>query len=168
MPQADSINTSRVNPAFPVDYWELRLATNVPENFIIIKTSGGTLPRSQLSASVRAQLNALRPRGFRFVDIGSYFLAHVRGSEVAAITTGDGVRAFLGELETIEEVVLLLFAREYAWDPGFFRLAPGGWEVVVHEFDGCNLRDRVLLRIATDGTIVDMQREIAKPPEGIC
>jgi hypothetical protein len=175
IPEIAQLDFSTIQPAQNTTYWELRFgyrtcqACNDPADSVI--AVGGMVTRAQLDANTRAALAALRPpTGFAQGCLPSQcflYIAAVQNGSVVTFNTVDGLKSFLGVVNTEAEAVLLLRASGFWWDPAGedtgMKTTGTGWEFVVLEtvrFCQPVQTDRVRLRITADGALREIDREV--------
>jgi hypothetical protein len=175
IPALEQLAYATVQPAAGVTYWELRhgyrtcQACNDPADTMI--AAGGTVTYAQLDAGTRTALAALRPpSGFAQGCLPSQcflYIAAVRNGNVVSFNTVDGLKSFLGPIDSAAEAVLLLRANGFWWDPAGqdtgMKTTGTGWEFVVFEtvrFCQPVQTDRVRLRIGADGALREVDREV--------
>jgi len=176
IPRVEALDFGGVETAGEWDYWELRWM--LPPDGDSIVGSAGRLTRTQLPPRVQDELDPLSPdtgfaQGCRPVHCFK-FLAAVSGLEVDVRTTRQGLRDFLGEVQSLTEAVLLLDAHQFFWDDGQvtgWRGTPQGWEFVVLEtvtFCAPIQTDRVRLLVDASGELHERAREVWRRLEGAC
>jgi hypothetical protein len=177
IPSIEALSFSAMQPAAEWDYWELRRGGWGGSDAIV--GSGGAVERDALPDDVVAALDSLAPEsGFGTSCLPGHcfsYIAAVRDGVVTTVLTVDELGAFLGELETVDEAVLLVHALSYYWDDGQstgFRAVPGmGWELVVFELVAiCSpvQTDRVLLGVHKAGTVAVRRRAVWEKLDGAC
>jgi hypothetical protein len=115
-----SLAVTGLNPAVPPDFVQLRSldSSGGPnQRPSALSSSGTACATASQPAACQSALDALTTQtGFRrsCVDFcTSFFLATTRGDEVTTIDTLEGLRSFLGTIDTPQEAALLAFAYGY-------------------------------------------------------
>jgi hypothetical protein len=176
IPDVPDLDYSKVVPAGQHDYWELRFAFD--DQTPTILGSGGRLTREQLGVAVRTALDTTRSRtGFAISCLPGYcfkYVAAANGS-VQLYTTAPALAGFLGTIDSMEEAALLAHARGLYWDDADhstgFRQVPEGWEILgLQLMRACApiITDRVLLLVARNGTIRELDRGVYRRDENAC
>ncbi|HYO73671.1 MAG TPA: ferritin-like domain-containing protein [Archangium sp.] len=130
--EGGSLAVTGLSPAVPPDFVELRSIGTNPGGSYFSEARHGSSGTACATASDRpvceSALSTLSSRtGFRTscMDLCSaYYVATTRGDEVAALTTLEALKGFLGPIDTAQEAALLAFASNY--DLACGDLAQGG------------------------------------------
>ncbi|WNG15727.1 ferritin-like domain-containing protein [Cystobacter fuscus] len=165
-----------LNPAVPPDFVQLRDAyyysypieepTQGPG---VLSSSGTPCATASQPAACQSALDALTTQtGFRrnCLDLcSSYFLATTRGDNVTAIDSMDGLRGFLGTIDTDQEAALLAFAHGYNLrcdnlKQGAVRAdANGGFHVIATKGHTCGEGNNLTRHILSVSASGDVQEE---------
>ncbi|OJH39594.1 ferritin-like domain-containing protein [Cystobacter ferrugineus] len=165
-----------LNPAVPPDFVQLRnvytdFSPNPPHRGPNILNSSGTACATASQPSVcQSALDALTTEKGFLRSCGNdactnYFLATTRGDDVAAIDTLDGLRSFLGTIDTAQEAALLAFAQGYNLScnnlaRGAVRAdADGGFHVITTQGHSCGAGSNVTRHILSVSPSGDVKEE---------
>lgn len=185
--QCDSagISVAGLQPPVIPDVLSLRVsnAYGVPneEGMPTQLSSTGTACATATDANAcRASYDALNPQtGFAdscFQICSRYFLAITQGDEVRAVASLDALKAFLGDIDTAQEAMLIAFANNYnlsCGDPSRGAAKPDGddWEVIATSGIACGAGSSVsrhYLKVARDGTLTTKRSEIIEYGQPNC
>ncbi|MCP4600355.1 MAG: hypothetical protein GY847_07455 [Proteobacteria bacterium] len=105
-----------------------------------------------------------------------YYLVTHTSKGFETISTVDGVLAFVGDIDSAEDALMLLRAKCFFWGAddvamGGIRQVDNGFEVIVTELVSLCVplqTDRILLHVATDGTIIELDREVLSKEDNAC
>ncbi|WNG56046.1 ferritin-like domain-containing protein [Archangium gephyra] len=172
-----SLAVSGLSPAVPPDFVQLRsVATNPGGSYFAearLGSSGTACATASDKAACESALNNLSSRtGFRSscLDLCSeYYVATTRGDEVAALTTLEALKGFLGNIDTAQEAVLLAFASYY--DLSCSDLAKGavrandkgGFNVIGTRGDTCgpgSALKQFVLEVSASGEVKEVSSHI--------
>jgi hypothetical protein len=112
---------SGLSPAVPADFVQLRTfstsSSGDHHNEAVLRSSGTACATASDKAACESALSNLTSRsGFNTTCAGlcsAYYLATTRGDEVAALTSLEALKSFLGPIDTAQEAALLAFASSY-------------------------------------------------------
>ncbi len=176
LPDLEQLDFAQISPAQPYQYWELRRAFDFMEDRIL--GSGGSVPRSGLDPALIAAMDEVRPNSGLFSGCLPghcfTFITAVNGS-VRLFATRQGLREFLGPINSKEEAALVVHAHNMWWDAANpdtgYRTLPGAWEFVALQLvRDCTpvQTDRVFVRVRMDGSLIELDREIYQRDENMC
>ncbi|MFY0574686.1 hypothetical protein ACN28S_10250 [Cystobacter fuscus] len=167
------LTVTGLNPAVPPDFVQLRdfhtyfYPTEEPITSPNARGSSGTAcATASQPAACQSALDALTTKNGFLRSCGidactNYFLATTRGDDVKAIDTLDGLRDFLGTIDTAQEAALLAFAQGYNLrcdnpSRGAVRAdADGGFHVITTQGHSCGAGSnmtRHILSVSPPGT----------------
>ena len=140
--------------------------------------SGGTLTYPELDGSVRAEFEEVGvPAGFTYDCMPATCRRHfisVEGTDIKTWWRTDEARAFLGDVQSLVEALIIARSHGYSFNPGEKKLGAireieDGFELVgTKAINSCNpiRTDRFLLRVNRDGSIEVVSSEIIERRKG--
>lgn len=172
LPSLRQLDFTAVQPSQSFDYWEFRQVGGDAELEII--ASGGLKSKSELSQNELTALNSTTPNsGFNLGCHGQKSTCHkyiitIDSNQVKIWNTGTDIAAFLGQIDNLNEAVVLANANSYIWDgqanftSGYIE-RNGNYEMVVLRL--INLcrpvqSERVHIIIKKDATIETIASEV--------
>ncbi len=183
--EGSALAVSGLSPAAPVDFVQLRtLSTNPGGDYFAEAslTSSGTAcaTASDKAACESALLHLSSRSGFSTscLDLCSaYYLATTRGDEVAAHTTLEALKGFLGPIDTAQEAALLAFASNYDLSCGDLERggvkanAGGGFNVIGTRGHTCGPDTAVtqfVLEVSASGEVKEVGSHVLKRGDPNC
>lgn len=177
LPSLEDLDYSRVSPAAPYEYWELRWTFGGGEGNRILG-AGGLRPRNELDPTIIAELDStLPPSGFFSGCLPAYcytFIAAVHGS-VQVYANRPTLLQFLGQIDSMEEAALVAHTYNLHWSSSDastgYRAVSAGWEILALQLvRDCTpvQTDRVLVLVRRDGSLVELGREVHSRSENAC
>ncbi len=178
LPRLENLDYSKVDPAEPHRFWELRWSFGPGSGEGRVLGSGGTVDRSQLDSATIAALDQTRPAsGFSISCLPGYcykYIVAVNGA-IRVYANTEALLEFLGEIGSVEEAALLVDARNIYLDPDNpdtgFNGVSSGWEFVGLQLvrDCAPVQtDRVHVLVRRDGSVVELGRELHSKLENAC
>lgn len=179
----DGGRLSRVTPAVPVDYLELRSdlgSVVAPDgsSLRVVESTGEACRTATDKIRCTSALKSLRPTDARSPKAIGYselrYLAFTRGDEVGFVTTVEAARAFLAPFENPNDGALLLeeFTEHYV-QCGVPNARPSGdaFELYTRTGYSCGKgthRDDNIVRVARDGTFTVVANEVEEEGDPNC
>jgi hypothetical protein len=162
-----------LRPTPAVDFLELVSMAGTSE------AHGDACKTASAVAACQAALATLRATPISFAGFslvaGADFIEGAtlnvtRGDDVFRIETREALVAFLAEIDTAQEAMLLTQAASYnvTCDGGGARPVADGFEVQAYRSNGCFGLDRFLVAVAHDGSVEELDREQLKKPKRNC
>ncbi|ATB37523.1 lipoprotein [Cystobacter fuscus] len=165
-----------LNPAAPPDFVQLRsvytyFSPGEPSRGPnMLNSSGTACATASQTAACQSALDALTSENGFLRSCGmdactNYFLAMTRGDDVKAIDTLDGLRSFLGTIDTAQEAALLAFAQGYNLscnnlERGAVRANDdGGFQVISTKGHSCGAGSNVTRHILSVSPSGDVKEE---------
>lgn len=159
------------------DLWELRETT--PSGAHRVIASGGGLDRSAVASAVLAQFDGTQAvDGFDATCAPQYcfkYFVSLKGALIVTWTTIEGVREFLGTIDSRVEAAILAKAHGYHWasakETAAIRDIGGGYELIVLalvKFCSPVEYDRFVLRIGASGDVRILRRQIWHVDKDAC
>lgn len=146
----------------------------------VVSSSGTACATASDKPACESSLAALAPAtGFRQsclqLCLDSH-LATTKGDEVSAITTLDGLKAFLGPIDTAQEALLLAYASGYdlrcdQLDRGAVRPSGDAFEVIATKGFACGAGTaltRHFLKVSRDGAVTESRSEVIEQGDPNC
>ncbi|HYO58729.1 ferritin-like domain-containing protein [Archangium sp.] len=172
-----SLAVSGLSPALRTDFVQLRRIGSYPggsEMEEAVETSSGTACATASNpAACESALRGLTSRsGFRSYCLDlctAYYVATTRGDEVAALTTVEALRSFLGTIDTTQEAALLAFAEGYNLNCGELERgavranAGGGFNVIATRGYACGANTavtRFVLEVSASGEVREVSSNV--------
>lgn len=166
-----------LSPAVPPDFVQLRRITTYGGGGVVegavVSSSGTACATASDAAACESALSGLSSQsGFASTCLEfctAYYLATTRGDEVAAITTLEGLKSFLGTIDTPQEAALLAFAQGYnlscsELDRGAVRAnVDGGFNVIATKGYACGRNTavtRYVLEVSPSGEVKETRSDI--------
>ncbi|AUX38731.1 ferritin [Sorangium cellulosum] len=172
-----------VAPSEPADYLELRefeAFTEAPEVHTR-ESIGEKCSAATDRAACEMAVAAATPRqGFSLGECGPFCDHHIlivnKGDEVTVIDTPDGVRAWLGPVDTPADAVLAASIAGYnigcgSRDTAGVKAAGDGYEVLATQTTSdCTPYERTLyvLSVGADGAVRELESEVIESEDGGC
>ncbi|WP_433932354.1 ferritin-like domain-containing protein [Sorangium cellulosum] len=172
-----------VEPSEPADYIELRqfeAFVETPEvrtlESVGEKCSGAT----NRAACEMAVAEATPRQGFPLGECGPFCNHHIlivnKGDDVTVIDTLDGVRAWLGPVDTPADAVIAAVTAGYnvgcdSPDTGGVKVVGGGYEVLATQTTSdCTPYERTLyvLSVGADGAVQELESEVIESHDNGC
>ena len=178
LPAYESIAFSQLRPANNPQYWELRFSWGASGPADRVIASGGTMTREQLDPATQSALQNLRvPTGFHPSCLPAFcfkYVVSVRNGVITTHRTTAELKDFLGDIDNLEEALVLLDAHGFYWTSGDdtgYRVAGSGWDFVALElvkFCAPVQTDRARISIRRDGSLSESAREVFAKLENAC
>ncbi len=177
LPALEELDYSRIVPAGPFEYWEVRwIMSNGGDNRIL--GAGGTRTREELDSMTVAELDkAAPPAGLSAGCPPAFcytFVATVNNT-VNVIADRPGLLQFLGSIDSVEEAALVAHTYNLHWDAANratgFRAVSEGWEILgLQLVRDCTpvQTDRVHVLVRRDGALTELGREIYSRLKNAC
>ncbi|QRK08132.1 ferritin-like domain-containing protein [Archangium violaceum] len=183
--EGGSLAVSGLSPASRTDFVQLRRIYFSPgadeRNEVATSSSGTACATASDRGACESALSALSSRsGFNSSCVDActaYYLAVTRGDEVAALTTLESLRSFLGTIETQQEAALLAFAEGYDLSCGNLQRgavranADGSFNVVATRGFACGENTavtRFVLEVSASGDVREAHRDVVERGSGGC
>ncbi|ATB30606.1 ferritin-like domain-containing protein [Melittangium boletus] len=182
----DGLAVSGLKPAEPSDFVQLRRIDRYPHGGKKLKdtatsSSGTACATATHPEECKSALEHLDPsRGFRErcePMCVSYYLALTRGDEVAAYTSFEALKRYLGSIDTAPEAVLLAFANGLdvtcdSLEQGAVKtLRDGSFQVVGTQGHTCweeSSLYQVTLKVTAKAELTEVRRTLLKPRDPNC
>jgi hypothetical protein len=175
--EGSSLAVSGLSPARQTDFVQLRRTVSSPgtgySDEAVQASSGTACATASDRAACESALSGLTSSsGFRSTCVElctDYYLATTRGDEVAAHTTLEALRGFLGTIDTAQEAALLAFASKYDLscsdlERGAVRTnADGSFNVVGTRGYACGANTavtRFVLQVSASGEVKEVSSHI--------
>jgi hypothetical protein len=166
-----------LSPAAPTDFVQLRRFNSYlgggADEAVAASSSGTACATASNPSACESTLRGLTSQsGFRS-SCGelctTYYIATTRGDEVAALTTLEALKSFLGTIDTTQEAALLAFAQGYnlncsELDRGAVRAnVDGGFNVIATKGFACGANTavtRYVLEVSASGEVKEVRSDI--------
>ena len=152
-----------------------------PEKHHVLASEGLACATAEDAQACEAALEALAPdAGFRkqcYDLCTSHYLATTRGDSVEAVTTLEGLRGFLGQIDTRQEALLMVFAQGYDLTCGDVKRTgvrenpTGGFDVIATTGHTCGRGTAVLqhqLHVTKEGEVREESQRVLERGNANC
>lgn len=166
---------SSVSTKESIDYWEL-ISSSIPDALFSAGTKcanssneGECIYDFNATISENAGFNIGCPPGFCFM-----YIRYQNKDHIALVTTRDGVKEFLGEIDTKSDAILLTIANDYHFSTtkkeiGAIKETKDGYEILVTKlvkFCTPIQTDRFLLKVSRNGVVKILKQEVYSTSNG--